>query len=68
MKYRLKDGVNFKLVNDKSKMKYDFDLTDYYDEENKIFEFAQDYITFHIMGAIFREFLIPLNLVELVEE
>lgn len=68
MKYRLKDGVNFKLVNEKSKMKYDFDLADYYDEENRIFEFAQDYITFHIMGAIFREFLIPLNLVELVEE
>lgn len=68
MKYRLKDGVNFKVLNETSKMKYDFDLTDYYDKKTRLFEFAQDYITFHIMGAIFREFLIPLNLVELVEE
>lgn len=68
MKYRLKDGVNFKVLNETSKMKYDFDLTDYYDKENRIFEFPKGYVAFHLMGAIFREFLIPLNLVELVEE
>ena len=30
MKYKLKDGVDFKWVNEKSKMKYDFNLADYY--------------------------------------
>lgn len=68
MKYILKDGVNFEFINETSKMKYNFDLTDYYDEETRLFEFSQDYLTFYIMGILFREFLIPLNLVELVEE
>ena len=38
MKYKLKDGVDFKLVNKKSKMQYDFDLSDYYDKAtNELF-------------------------------
>ena len=67
MKYKLKDGVNFKFVNDKSKMKYDFDLSDYYDKETRMFEFPKGYIAFHLMGQVFTEFLILLDLVEEVE-
>lgn len=66
MEYRLKDNVNFKLVNDKSKMKYDFDLADYYDEETRLFEFPKGYVAFQLMGQVFMEFLIPLELVERV--
>lgn len=64
MKYRLKDGVNFKLVNEKSIMKYDFDLSDYYTKDTRIFEFPKGYVAYHLMGQVFVEFLIPLNLVE----
>lgn len=67
MKYKLKDGVDFKWVNEKSKMKYDFNLTDYYDKKTRIFEFPKGYIAFHLMGQIFNEFLILLDLVEKVE-
>ena len=67
MKYKLKDDVDFKFVNDKSKMKYDFDLSDYYDKETRIFEFPKGYIAFHLMGQVFTEFLILLDLVEEVE-
>ena len=67
MKYKLKDGVNFKWVNEKSKMKYDFNLADYYDEKTRIFEFPKDYVAFHLMGQVFTEFLILLDLVEEVE-
>ena len=67
MKYKLKDGVNFKFVNDKSKMKYDFDLSDYYDKETRMFEFPKGYIAFHLMGQVFTEFLILLDLVEEVK-
>ena len=67
MKYRLKDGVNFKLVNDKSVMKYDFDLSNYYDKETRIFEVPNDYVAFSLMGQVFVEFLIPLDLIEEVD-
>ena len=67
MKYKLKDGVDFKLVNEKSKMQYDFNLAGYYDEKTRIFEFPKGYIAFHLMGQVFTEFLILLNLVEEVE-
>ena len=64
MKYKLKDGVNFKFVNDKSIMKFDFDLSDYYDKETRIFEFPDGYVAWHLMDQVFGEFLIPLDLVE----
>ena len=64
MKYKLKDGVNFKFVNDKSIMKFDFDLSDYYDKETRMFEFPEGYVAFHLMGQVFNEFLISLDLVE----
>ena len=67
MKYRLKDGVNFKLVNDKSIMKFDFDLSNYYDKETRIFEFPEGYIAWNLMAQVFEEFLIRLDLVEKVE-
>ena len=67
MKYKLKDGVNFKFVNDKSIMKFDFDLSDYYDKETRMFEFPKGYIAFHLMGQVFTEFLILLDLVEEVK-
>ena len=68
MKYRLKDNVNFDMVNKKSKMNYDFDLSDYYDKETRIFTFPQDYVAWHLMAEVFRDFLEPLNLVEKVGE
>lgn len=67
MKYKLKDGVNFKFVNDKSIMKFDFDLSNYYDKETRMFEFPEGYVAFHLMGQVFNEFLISLDLVEEVE-
>ena len=68
MKYKLKDGVNFTLVNKKSKMQYDFDLSDYYDKETRLFEFPNGYVAWHLMAQVFGEFLIPLDLVEKVKE
>ena len=67
MKYKLKDCVDFKWVNEKSKMKYDFNLANYYDEKTRIFEFPKGYVAFHLMGQVFTEFLILLDLVEEVE-
>lgn len=64
MKYKLKDGVNFKFVNEKSIMTFDFDLSDYYDKETRMFEFPESYVAWHLMAQIFGEFLIPLDLVE----
>ena len=66
-KYRLKDGVNFKFVNDKSIMKFDFDLSDYYNKETRIFEFPKGYVAFSLMSDVFNTFLFPLDLVEKVE-
>ena len=68
MKYKLKDGVNFTLINKKSIMKFDFDLSDYYDKETRIFEFPDGYIAWNLMAQVFEEFLIRLNLVEKVKE
>lgn len=67
-KYRLKDEVSFNLINRKSIKKFDFDLSDYYNKETRIFEFPQGYVAFHLMGQVFNEFLIPLNLVEEVND
>ncbi len=67
MKYRLKDGVNFKLVNDKSVMRFDFDLSDYYNKETRIFEFPKGYVAFSLMSDVFNTLLFPLDLVEKVE-
>ena len=64
MKYKLKDNVNFKLVNEKSMMKYDFDLSDYYDKKTRIFTFPKGYVAWHLMAEVFRGFLEPLKLVE----
>lgn len=64
MKYRLKENVNFKLVNEKSIMKYDFDLSNYYDKETRLFTFPDSYIEWHAMAEVFRTFLEPLKLVE----
>ena len=67
MKYRLKDDVNFKLVNDKSVMQYEFDLSNYYDKETRLFEFPKGYVAWHLMVQVFSEFLVPLDLVEKVD-
>ena len=66
-KYKLKDGVNFKFVNDKSIMKFDFDLSDYCNKETRIFEFPKGYVAFSLMSDVFNSFLFPLDLVEKVE-
>ena len=66
-KYRLKDGINFNLVNKKSIMKFDFDLSDYYNKETRIFEFPKGYVAFSLMSDVFNSFLFPLDLVEKVE-
>ena len=68
MKYKLKDGVNFTLVNKKSIMKFDFDLSDYYDKETRMFEFPKGYVAWNLMAQVFEEFLIRLDLVEKVKE
>ena len=68
MKYKLKDGVSFNLINKKSIKKFDFNLSDYYNKETRIFEFPKGYVAFHLMGQVFTEFLILLDLVEEVSE
>ena len=67
MEYKLKDGVSFNLINKKSIIKFDFDLSDYYNKETRIFEFPKGYVAFHLMGQVFTEFLILLDLVEEVK-
>ena len=64
MKYKLKDEVSFNLINKKSIKKFDFDLSDYYDKETRMFEFPDGYVAWHLMAQVFGEFLIPLDLVE----
>lgn len=66
MRYKLKDGVDFKIVRKKAFMKYDFDLFDYYDEKTRIFTFPQGYVAWHLMAEVFRDFLELLDLVEKV--
>lgn len=68
MKYRLKDGVRFNILNKKSIMQFDFDLSDYYNKETRIFEFPKDYVAFSLMGDVFNTFLFSLNLVEEIED
>lgn len=68
MKYRLKNWVNFKWVNEKSIMKYNFNLADYYDEETRLFTFPEGYVAWHLMAQVFSEFLELLDLVEKVGE
>lgn len=67
MKYRLKDGVSFSLINRRSIKKFDFDLSDYYNKETRIFEFPKGYVAFSLMGDVFNTLLFPLDLVEKVE-
>ena len=67
MKYKLKDGVNFNLIIKKSIMKFDFDLSDYYNKETRIFDFPKGYVAFSLMSDVFNYFLFPLDLVEKVE-
>ena len=65
MKYKLKDGVSFNLINKKkSIIKFDFDLSDYYNKETRIFEFPKGYVAFSLMSDVFNTFLFPLDLVE----
>ena len=52
----------------KSKMSFDFDLSDYYDKETRIFTFPHGYVAWHLMAEVFREFLVPLDLVEKVDD
>jgi len=68
MKYKLKDGVLFNIVNKKSKMSFDFDLANYYDKKTRIFTFPKGYVAWHLMAEVFREFLEPLDLVEKEKE
>ena len=68
MKYKLKDGVSFNLINRKSIKKFDFDLSDYYNKETRIFEFPKGYVAFSLMSDVFNSFLFPLDLVEKVSE
>lgn len=68
MKYRLKDGVNFNLINEKSIIKFNFDLSDYYNKETRIFEFPKGYVAFSLMSDVFNSFLFLLDLVEEVED
>lgn len=68
MKYRLKYGVSFSLVNRKSIKNFDFDLSDYYNKETRIFEFPKGYVAFSLMGDVFNSFLFPLDLVEKVSD
>ena len=68
MKYKLKDEVSFNLINRKSIIKFDFDLSDYYNKETRIFEFPKGYVAFSLMSDVFNYFLFPLDLVEKVSE
>ncbi len=68
MKYRLKDGVSFNLINKKSIIKFDFDLSDYYNKETRIFKFPKGYVAFSLMSDVFNNFLFLLDLVEEVED
>ena len=68
MKYKLKDGVSFNLINKKSIIKFDFDLSDYYNKETRIFEFPKGYVAFSLMSDVFNTFLFPLDLVEEIKD
>lgn len=68
MKYKLKDDVLFHVVNKKAKLQFDFDLSDYYDKKSRLFTFPKGYVAWHLMAEVFSEFLIPLNLVEKIDD
>ena len=68
MKYKLKDEVSFNLINRKSIIGFDFDLSDYYNKETRIFEFPKGYVAYSLMSDVFNYFLFPLDLVEKVSE
>ena len=68
IKYKLKDDVNFEDINKKIVMKYDFDSTDYYDKNTRVFKLPNDYVAFHLLGQVFVDFLIPKKLVEVVKD
>ena len=68
MKYKLKDEVSFNLINRKSIKKFDFDLSDYYNKETRIFKFPKGYVEFSLISDVFNSFLFPLDLVEKVSE
>ena len=48
-------------------IKFNFDLSDYYNIETRIFEFPKGYVAFSLMSDVFNSFLFPLDLVEKVE-
>ena len=62
--YKLKDDVDFYMINKKSIMKYDFDLSNYYDEKTRIFTFPKGYVAWHLMAEVFKNFLVKQELVE----
>ena len=64
MKYRLKDDVSFSELNKSSIKKFDFDLSDYYSKETRIFEFPKGYVAFSLMSDVFNSLLFPLEKVE----
>ena len=68
MEYKLKDGVSFDLINKKSIINFDLDLSDYYNKETRIFEFPKGYVAFSLMSDVFNSFLFPLDLVEKVSD
>lgn len=68
MKYKLKDGISFNLINKKSIIKFDFNLSYYYNKETRIFEFPKGYVSFSLMSDVFNSFLFPLDLVEKVDD
>lgn len=67
-KYKLKDDVNFEIVNKKTVMKYDFDLTDYYDKNTRVFKLPNNYVAFQLLGQVFVDLLVPLDLVEVIKD
>lgn len=67
MKYKLKENINFDLVNNRTIDKYNFSLEDYFNKETRMFDFPKGYVEFHLMGEVFVDYLLPLNLVEEIE-
>ena len=57
-------GIFYELYGFEGLLDDDFDLSDYYDKETRMFEFPDGYVAWHLMAQVFGEFLIPLDLVE----
>ena len=64
VKYKLKDNVDFEMVNKEAIIKYDFDLSNYYDQSTRLFAFPNSYVAWHLMAEVFKDFLEPSNLIE----